>query len=212
MTMTRWLYLLLAGSAAATCCPGATGVAVAAGDSSATAFLEWHDAQVREIVLANPEDSLTSADRDRVQALISEAFDFGELARLSLGDHWEERTSAEREEFVAVFSGIIEKQNFDIFVRYHREGNITYTGEELDGAGRAVVHAEVPLRKETKQVSYFLHRADNAGGWRIYDLAIDGAGTADNNRRTYSRYITRHSYTKLLESLRRKLASLESAS
>ena len=109
---------------------------------TATSFLEDHDARVREIVLAS--DTLSAGDRDRVQALISEAFDFRELARLSLGDHWPERTDEERDEFVGLFRAIIERQNFDLFVRYHREGRIAYTSEELDDAGRTVVRAEVP--------------------------------------------------------------------
>ena len=130
---------------------------------TATDFLQDHDERVREIVLAHP-DSLSSEDRSRVQALINEAFDFRELARLSLGDHWQERTGEERDEFVRIFRGIIERQNFDLFVRYHREGRITYTSEELDEEGRAVVRAEVPLKQETKQIAYFLHQPGPAGG------------------------------------------------
>jgi phospholipid transport system substrate-binding protein len=177
---------------------------------TATAFLLDHDERVREVVLAQPEDSLSTEDRSRVQALINEAFDFQELARLSLGEHWPQRSAEEQTEFVSVFSGIIEKQNFDIFVRYHREGKITYTTEEVDAeTGRAIVHAEVPLKQETKQIAYYLHRPATEGPWRIYDLAIDGAGTADANRRIYTRYIGRHSYPKLLETLRKKLDRLE---
>ncbi len=178
---------------------------------TATDFLQDHDERVREIVLAHP-DSLSSEDRSRVQALINEAFDFRELARLSLGDHWQERTGEERDEFVRIFRGIIERQNFDLFVRYHREGRITYTSEERDEEGRAVVRAEVPLKQETKQIAYFLHRPGPAGGegaWRIYDLAVDGAGTAEANRRSYTRYIGRRSYPELLDALRRKLDRLE---
>lgn len=183
-------------------------------EGTATSFLQDHDERVRAIVLAHP-DSLPAEDRNRVRALIGEAFDFRELARLSLGDHWPERTDEERDEFVGLFRAIIERQNFDLFVRYHREGRITYTSEELDGQGRTVVRAEVPLRQETKQIAYYLHRPETAGGqgaWRIYDLAVDGAGTAEANRRSYTRYIARHSYPKLLDALRRKLDKLEGRS
>ena len=178
---------------------------------TATSFLQDHDARVREIVLAHP-DTLPAADRNRVQALINEAFDFRELARLSLGDHWSERSDEERREFVRLFRAIIERRNFDLFVRYHREGRIAYTSEELDEAGRTVVRAEVPLRRETRQIAYFLHRPQTdagKGAWRIYDLAVDGAGTAAANRRSYSRYIARHSYPELLDALRRQLDRLE---
>lgn len=177
---------------------------------TATDFLRSHDARVREVVLAGP-DTLSGEDRTRVQDLIAEAFDFRELARLSLGDHWRDRTAEERGEFVDIFRRIIERQNFDLFVRYHREGRITYTSEEVDEEGRAVVLGEVPLKQETRRIAYYLHRPSTGagGGWRIYDLAVDGAGTAEANRRTYTRYIGRHSYPALLDALRRKLDRLE---
>ena len=48
----------------------------------------------------------------------------------------------------------------------------------------------------------------STASWRIYDLAIDGAGTAAGNRRQYARYIERHSFEKLLQRLKSQLESL----
>ena len=178
---------------------------------SPTTFLEDHDARVRAVVLRDPTDSLSSAEREQVRNLISEAFDFRELSRLSLGQIWEARTEAEHDEFVRVYRGIIERRNLDMFVRYHRDGGITYTDEEIGADGRAVVLAEVPLKKETKVIAYSLYRPTADSSWRIYDLIVDGAGTVDGNRRAWTRYISRNSYEKLLERLRKQLTSLEEA-
>jgi phospholipid transport system substrate-binding protein len=190
----------------------------AAGDVSATeaqqsptTFLEDHNARVRAVVLREPTDSLTTAEREQVRNLISEAFDFRELSRQSLGEIWEARTEEEHDEFVRVYRGIIERRNLDMFVRYHRDGGITYTDEEIDADGRAVVLAEVPLKKETKVIAYYLYRPTADCSWRIYDLIVDGAGTVDGNRRAWTRYISRNSYEKLMERLREQLASLEEA-
>lgn len=209
---TIWQTLFVAAVGMA---PAATGGAAAvppAAAPSATAFLEGHDARVRAVVLALPSDSLSAADRDCVRALINEAFDFRELARLSLGEYWDVRSDEERDEFTQVLRGIIETRNFDTFVRYHREGRIQYTGEEVGADGHAVVHAQVPLKSETKQIAYYLHHPQGQGAatWQIYDLAIDGAATAEGNRRTYTRFIARHSYAELIERLRQQLAGLDS--
>ncbi|MDA0335954.1 MAG: ABC transporter substrate-binding protein [bacterium] len=178
---------------------------------SPTAFLKNHDARVRAVVLRDPADSLSSAEREQVRTLINEAFDFRELSRQSLGDIWETRTDEERDEFVRVYRGIIERRNLDMFVRYHREGGISYTGEEIAEDGRAVVLAEVPVKKETKVIAYSLYRPLADGQWRIFDLIVDGAGTVDGNRRAWTRFISRNSYEELLERLRKQLASLEEA-
>ena len=209
MRMIRITCCALIAAVGAWVGPGEAAASPAVG--SATAFLEAHDARVRTVVLRQPADSLTAAEREQVRVLINDAFDFRELARQSLGDVWEARTEAERDEFVDVYSGIIERSNLDMFIRYHRDGGISYTAEEIADDGRAVVLAEVPLKKEKKIISYSLHRPGSDQEWRIYDLAVDGAGTVAGNRRAWTRYISRHSYEKLLKSLRKKLARLEEA-
>ena len=205
--MSSRMLLLLSGLALAA--PrGAAGAEEAAGvgePGSATAFLQAQDRAVREILAASPSDSLSAEHRRQVKERINLAFDFAELARLSLGDHWEGRSEAERTRFVETFRSIVEERNFDSFVRYYREGGIEYQGEETAG-GRATVEATAPLRRERVPITYHLHRV--GGGWRIYDLAIDGAGTAAGNRRQYARYIERHSFEKLLQRLESQLESL----
>ncbi len=176
--------------------------------SAPTTFLRSLDAKVQTIVRAEGADTLSADDNVRVRTLINGAFDFEELSRLSLGDHWDERSAAERAEFVGIYQGIIERRNFDIFVQYYREGDINYVAEAIDDAGRARVEAQVPLKRETKQIVYSLHQLAEAD-WRIYDLSIDGASTVDGNRRTYGRYIARHSFEKLLERLRAQLTQLQ---
>ena len=81
----------------------------------AIAFLRAHDARV-QAVLEQSGDSLSAETRQEVRGKIDAAFDFEELSRLSLGDHWERRSAKERTEFVSVFSCIISEKNFDSFV------------------------------------------------------------------------------------------------
>lgn len=176
-----------------------------------TDFLRGHDERMRAVVLRDTSVALSEVEREQVRGMINEAFDFTELSRQSLGEVWDVRTDAERSEFVSVNRGIIERSNLDLFVRYYRGGGITYVGEEIGEDGRAVVHGQVNVKGEAKAISYALHRPDG-GDWRIYDLTVDGAGTVDGNRRVWTRYIKRHSYEKLLERLRKKLASLEASS
>lgn len=175
-----------------------------------TAFLKDLDARVQAIVRVEGGDSLSAQDNARVRHLINEAFDFQELSRLSLGEHWDGRTPAERDEFVEIYQGIIERRNFDIFVEYYREGEIDYVDELINTEGRARVEAQVPMKRETKQIVYALHSPATGDHWRIYDLSIDGASTVDGNRRTYGRYIARHSFEKLMERLRAQLTQLQS--
>lgn len=169
------------------------------------AFLKSHDAEVQAILAQAPADSLPPAMREELKKHINAAFDFRELSRLALGDHWEKRSPAERDHFAATFSSIIREQNFASFSRYYREGEIRYESAEVQGDA-AVVQALAPVRREQIAIEYKLHRVE--GLWRIYDLAIDGVSTAEGNRRRYARYIEKNGYDKLIVQLDKQLARL----
>ena len=201
---TYWLATLVAF-----CFPFAATAAEAEGEMSAAtdaiAFLKAHDADVQAILTAAPADTLSPDLRADIKQHINAAFDFPELSRLALGAHWEERTAEEREHFVQTFSGIIEEQNFDSFVRYYREGDITYESAARDGETTTVV-AKVPLKREQIEIIYKLHQVQKA--WRVYDLVIDGVSTAEGNRRRYGNYIKKKGYDKLIAQLDKQLARL----
>ena len=170
------------------------------------AVLKSHDAEVKKL-LQQAGDSLSAATRDQVKHHINATFDFAELARLSLGDHWEERSAAERQHFTEIFSAIIQQRNFDTFLRYYREGEIVYKEEKID-TGKATVTATAPLKRgEEIEILYHLHQLK--GQWRIYDVVIDGASTAEGNRRQYVRRIKKKSYESLIQTLEKQLSRLK---
>ena len=179
--------------------------AAVADEDDPIAFLKSHDAEVQAILAAVPADSLPPAMREELKKHINAAFDFWELSRLALGDHWEKRSPAERDHFAATFSSIIREQNFASFSRYYREGEIRYESAEVQGDA-AIVQALAPVRREQIAIEYKLHRVE--GLWRIYDLVIDGVSTAEGNRRRYARYIEKNGYDKLIVQLDKQLARL----
>lgn len=180
-------------------------VAVASAADDPIAFLKSHDAEVQAILAEAPTDSLPPDVREEIKQHINAAFDFRELSRLALGDHWEERSPDERDHFAETFSSIIREQNFDSFSRYYREGEIRYESAEVQ-EDAAVVQALAPVRDEQIEIEYKLHRVEDV--WRIYDLVIDGISTAEGNRRRYARYIEKNGYEKLIVQLDKQLARL----
>jgi len=169
------------------------------------AHLKNHDAQIQAILDQTSGDTLLPALRGKIKQHISSTFDFAELSRLALGSHWTERTPAERAHFTQTFRGIIEEQNFDTFLRYYREGKITYQSATVDDNHATVVGA-VPLKREHVEIIYKMHIVE--GTWRVYDLTIDGVSTAEGNRRRYARYIEKKSYQQLITQLDKQLTRL----
>ena len=201
---THWFIALIA-----LCCPAMTLAApnetAVVAPVDAISFLKQHDAEVQAILAEATADTLPLALRENIKGHINAAFDFPELSRLALGAHWQERTPEDRDHFIRTFSGIIEEQNFDSFLRYYREGKITYESAERDGDATIVV-AIVPLQRDEIEIVYKLHQVQKA--WRVYDIVIDGVSTAEGNRRRYARYIEKKGYEKLIAQLDKQLARL----
>ena len=200
-----WLIGLIAIYHPATASSAAETQAARPSLESPIAFLMAHDAEVQAILDTAPTDSLPPALRDDIKKHINAAFDVPELSRLALGAHWHERSPEEQDHFVQTFSGIIEEQNFDSFLRYYREGDITYRSAEGDSTTTTVV-ATVPLKREEIDIVYKMHLVQKS--WRVYDLLIDGISTAEGNRRRYARYIDKKGYAKLIAQLDKQLARL----
>ncbi len=217
-SLSHLVLVVSFSSAQATGAPAATDSLLAATPSAAPQavdttppsglspieFLKEHDATVQAILTAS--DTLSAAQRAQVKEQINAIFDFEELSRLSLGEHWEQRTEPERLKFVEIYRGIIEEQNFDTFEKHYRDGKITYQTEEVTG-DEAVVTAILPLERENVPLSYLMHRSGD--GWRVFDLVIDGTSTAAVNRKAYSRRIAKRSYEWLVERLEKQLAKIQ---
>ena len=136
---------------------------------SPIATLRAHDDKVREL-LEDQGDSLKIVVRDSVKLRINSIFDFKELSKLALGNHWESITQQEKERFTDIFGSIIREQNFDTFLNYYRESKLNYDEENIEGK-TAIVNASVPLKRGSVSIAYSMHVVNQK--WRIYDVAVD---------------------------------------
>src|SRR5881397_2438406 len=84
---------------------------------------------VIKIVRSQPDGP---ARRAEIRRIANRLFDFEETAKRALGPHWQQRTPAEREEFVRLFSDLLEAAYVGKIDLYQGE-KIAYVGETVDG-------------------------------------------------------------------------------
>jgi phospholipid transport system substrate-binding protein len=114
--------------------------------SSPTEQLHAYTDQVMK-ALENP--TLTASARlDAVRAVADQAFDVTETAKRALGLHWQQRTSAERAEFVQLFRDLLERGYLSRIGEYGGE-QIKYVSEQIDG-DHAIVRAVILTKKGTQ--------------------------------------------------------------
>jgi phospholipid transport system substrate-binding protein len=143
-----------------------------------------------------------SADnRTEIRRIARDLFDFEEVTRRTLSRHWAARTQDERNEFVALFTEMLERAYINRVEAYAGE-NITYIGEAIDASYATVRSRIVTDRRSELTLDYRLHLRD--GRWRVYDLQIDGVSFVSTYRSQFDRIIQAESYSALLERMRKK--------
>ena len=159
---------------------------------------EYTDAVVKVL----EDQSLKVADRRAaVRKLATEAFDVQETARRALGHHWQQRTPAEREEFVGLFADLLERTYIAKIDLYGGE-RLKFTDEKIDGEN-ATVRGKVTTKQGTDvPVEARMHKKGDR--WLIYDVAIENISLISNYRAQFDRIIRTSSFGDLVKRLRNK--------
>ncbi|MFQ5678365.1 MAG: phospholipid-binding protein MlaC [Gemmatimonadota bacterium] len=140
--------------------------------------------------------------RERLKDAINGLIDFRELSRRALGRHWEGRSEQERADFVRVFRDLIRNSSVKKLSIYKAD-RVTYEqGEVRDG--RVDVTTLAYKGRKAVEIVYRMHRTD--GGWKVYDMVVDGASTARTYRDSFYKEIAATSYAAMYEKLVNKLA------
>ncbi|HSB04156.1 MAG TPA: ABC transporter substrate-binding protein [Thermodesulfobacteriota bacterium] len=157
-------------------------------------------------IVANPalkDPSRAKARKRSIRSAVDEQFDWEEMARRSLGRHWDQRTSDEKKEFVRLFADLLDRTYMNKVEGYSGE-KVRYEGETIDGN-----YASVKMKIVTKQnkdipVEYRLKKEKN--DWFVYDVSIEGVSLVNNYRTQFNSIIVQSSYENLVKKLREKVA------
>lgn len=140
--------------------------------------------------------------RDRISSIIRDRFDFLEMARRSLARHWRKRSPEEKQEFVKIFSDLLEASYIGKIELYTNE-KVTYDKETIKGGKYAIVHTTVVTKDVNIPIEYKVILKD--GKWWVYDVIIEGVSFVSTYRSQYNKIIVRESYAKLIEKMKTKL-------
>jgi len=158
------------------------------------------------IVLKDPRlkpSAKTKERRDQLKQILFARFDFTEMARRALGANWRRRTPQEQEEFVRLFTDILERAYADIIEGYTDE-KIIYFNERVDGTYADVGSKILTSKGEEYSIYYKAHLVSNE--WKVYDVVAENISLVNNFRSQFNRVIANSSYEELIRRLRDKAA------
>mgnify|MGYP002399227373 CR=1 FL=1 len=139
--------------------------------------------------------------REQLKQILFARFDFTEMAKRSLGANWRQRTPQEQEEFVRLFTDVLERAYADIIESYSDE-KIVYVNERID-AEYADVNSKIFTTKgQEYTINYKAHLVGNE--WKVYDVVAENISLVNNYRSQFARVIAKESYGELVRRLKDK--------
>ena len=159
-------------------------------------------------VFANLQDpDLKTKETERrlaVRRIANEVFDFEETAKRSLGRHWQDRSAEERQEFVRLFTELIDRAYLRRVDRYDGE-QVIIVSDAVEG-NQAVVQTRIVTRDKSEiPVEYLMHRTGE-DRWRVWDVKIAGMSLVASYRAQFNKIIHAESYGDLVKRLQAKSA------
>ena len=139
--------------------------------------------------------------RDELRKILFARFDFTEMAKRSLGSNWRRRTPQEQEEFVRLFTDVLERAYADIIESYTDE-KIIYLNERVDAEFADVNSKIITGKGQEYSLNYRAHLVGSE--WKVYDVVAENISLVNNYRSQFTRVISKDSYEELVRRLKDK--------
>ena len=147
--------------------------------------------------------------KDEIKTLAGTLFDYTELAKRALADHWAKLTPAQRTEFVSTLRDLIER-NYARQLRSNLDYQVVYKTEDVAGP-EATVTTVVKVKTKGKatdaEIVYKMKQPEaSSAGWMVYDVITDEVSLVRNYRSQFGKVIAEKGYDELVKKMKTKLA------
>ena len=156
-------------------------------------------------ILKDPQlkgESKKSERRNKLKEVLYQRFDFTEMAKRSLGSEWRRRSPEEQQEFVKLFTALLERAYLDKIDSYNGE-KFQYLKEREDDNNYAQVDIKIVDNKGQEfSINYRLYNMN--GDWKVYDVVIEDVSVINNYRSQFNRVLSTSSYEELVNRMKGK--------
>jgi phospholipid transport system substrate-binding protein len=150
------------------------------------------------------KDKSTDAKIETIRGIVNEIFDYTELSKRTLGREWPKFKPAQQEEFVKLFSDLLEKTYADRLLSYSDE-KVVFDKESMLREDQAEVTSFV-LTADGKKIPLDYRLVRKSSGWKVYDVIIEGISMVKNYRDQFRDILAKQTPEEVLKVLREKAA------
>jgi phospholipid transport system substrate-binding protein len=138
----------------------------------------------------------TNGMPESARKLVLARFDFSEMTKRSLGQHWKSLNPAEQKQFVDAFTQW-QLISFGRIVRSSGGHEVQFNRELQDGNDASVETKVIRRYSDDLPIDYWLHNVN--GQWKVFNMVIDHVDITKNVNAQFERVVAKSSLQELLQ-------------
>ena len=159
-----------------------------------------------KVMAIQNNDSLSREARSQeIHQIVSSSFDFNAMARDILGPTYNQLNSSQRSEFIDTFRYLFQDSYTRMVLNFLKKENIEY-GSATQGGGKAKVNTVIKRPNENIPVTYLMQ---GAGGWKLYDVIVDGVSILSTYRSQFGNVIKTQGFNYLIDKMKQQRRGIE---
>ncbi|MGH8729062.1 MAG: MlaC/ttg2D family ABC transporter substrate-binding protein [Burkholderiales bacterium] len=178
--------------------------ATAYAQQSPDALVKQVSQEVIEVLKQDKE--LASGCQDKllqlVEAKVLPHFDFQRMTRLTVGRHWNNASAEQKEALQGEFKNLLIRTYSAAFTGYQNQ-TVEVKPLRAEPKDSATVQTLVN-RSGGKPIEVNYDLGKSGGGWKVYDVVIEGVSLVTNYRSTFANEIKQGGIDGLIKALREK--------
>lgn len=139
--------------------------------------------------------------KEEIVGIVKSRFAADELAQRVLALNWKSRTDQEKEQFIALFSQVLETTYINRLKSYSDE-EVTFN-KQIVNNDKGIVYSEIV--KNNQEIPIVYRVKEVKGQWLIYDIIIEGVSLVQNYRQQFDQIINHEGYDGLVRRMEEKI-------
>ncbi|WP_308389127.1 ABC transporter substrate-binding protein [Acidithiobacillus sp. AMEEHan] len=179
---------------------------------SPTAIIRDITERVVHILQAHEGQPSTLAEQEEIKKIVLPYVDFEVMSKLVMAQYWNQMSPAQQNEFIGLYRAQLIQVYLTAFSRYSGQTvRILASTQISTNPPITQVDTEIIQTDGRQNIPVTYGFVKETGGWKIYDVFIDGVCMNLTYRDTYGRMIAQDGIPKFLDSLKKKEESWHSS-